>query len=210
MEKRMKQTAAMAAVTALASIGTARAHHSISMFDISKAVWLKGTVVRYEPIAPHAMIAVEVAGDDGEAQQWVIEGPNPARLNRVLRLNGLSAAGAFLKPGATIEVCGFALRERWNPERMYPNTVWSSSRFIHGQVLVMPDGRMQSWGPYGKIENCVRPNDRTRPWIDFLNADPLARDSWCNGLSDYDSQFATAPSEAFVDDISNRIDNPCK
>lgn len=201
---------ALAAISSLACVGIAHAHHSISMFDLSRPVWLEGTVVRYEPRVPHAMIAIEVESDDGEPVQWVIEGPNPARLNRILGRNGLSAPEDFLRANDPIEVCGFALKARWKPERMYPDSVWSSSRFVHGQVVVMPDGRMQSWGPYGRIENCVRANDGTQPWIDFLNADPLARDLWCNGLSDYQRQFATVPPEAFVDEVSARIDNPCR
>ena len=198
------------AVIASTLAGTAQAHHSISMFDISKAIWLKGEVVRYEPIAPHAMIAVEVTGDDGKAQLWVVEGPNPGRLNRILGGNGLSVAEDFLHTGATIEVCGFSLKEQWNPERMYPNTIWSSSRFVHGQVLKMPDGRLQSWGPYGKVENCVRPNDDTQTWADFLNTDPLAREFWCGGLSAYHSRFGTAPSEAFIDEVGRKMDNACE
>jgi hypothetical protein len=209
MKTRIRQSA-LAAVSALACAGVAHAHHSLSMFDISTPFWLKGTVVRYEPRIPHAMIAIEVKGDGGELEQWVVEGPNPGRLNRILDRNGSGAADDFLKPGDAIEVCGFALKERWEPERMYPNTVWSSSRFVHGQVVVMPGGRMQSWGPYGKMENCVRPNDKTQRWVEFLNADARARDLWCNGLDNYQSQFATVPSEAFVDEVSAEIENPCR
>jgi Family of unknown function (DUF6152) len=209
MKIQLRYAAPAAAVLTLAFVGGAAAHHSISMFDISKAIWLEGKVVRYAPIAPHAMIAVEVTGDDGEAEKWVVEGPNPARLERVLNLNGLSAAEDFLKAGASIRVCGFALKNQWKPERMYPDSVWSSTRFVHGQVLVMPDGHLQSWGPYGRLENCVRPNDTTQSWADFLNADPLARAFWCGGLSAYQSQFATAPSAAFVDEVGGEIDEPC-
>jgi hypothetical protein len=201
--------AGAATVITLALVGNVAAHHSISMFDISKAIWLEGKVVRYAPVAPHAMIAVEVTSDDGKVEQWVVEGPNPARLKNVLDLNGLSAGEDFLQAGASIGVCGFALKQQWKPERMYPDSVWSSTRFVHGQMIVTPDGRMQSWGPYGKLENCVRPQDTAQSWIDFLNADPLARAFWCGGLGAYQRQFATAPSAAFVDEVSGKIDDAC-
>lgn len=210
MTVRRRYAAAAAAGMTLTFAGAAQAHHSISMFDISEAIWLEGKVVRYAPIAPHAMIAVEVTGDDGEVEQWVVEGPNPARLEKVLDLDGLRAAEDFLQAGASIEVCGFALKKQWKPEQMYANSVWSSPRFVHGQMLVMPDGHMQSWGPYGKLENCVRSNDTAQSWVDFLDADPLARAFWCGGLSAYQSQFATAPAAAFVDEVSGKMDDPCR
>ena len=201
---------AVAATAALACVSSAEAHHSISMFDISTPVWLKGTVVRYEPGAPHAMLALEVSSDNGDVEQWVVEGPFPGRLERILAVNGLSTAENFFRAGDTIEVCGFFLKQQWKPERMYAESGWSSSRFVHGQMIVMPDGRLQSWGPYGRMENCVRPQDGTGAWIDFLNADPLARDIWCQGLSAYSRQFALVPSEGFVDEVSRLIDDPCE
>ena len=36
---------------------------------------------------------------------------------------------------------------------------------VHGHVLVKSDGRMLSWGPYGKIDNCIRPGDTADKWV---------------------------------------------
>ena len=187
----------------------AQAHHSISMFDISVPFWVQGTVVSYAPIAPHAIIALEESTVDGQVQQWTIEGPFPGRLNRILSANGLSTAEGFIKAGDVIEVCGFALKQEVSARRLYPDTDLPTNRFVHGQVIVMPDGHMQSCGPYGKLENCVRPNDRTEQWVDFLNADPLARNLWCGGLNAYHKQFATVPPEALVDEVTHLLDAPC-
>jgi hypothetical protein len=77
-------------------------------------------------------------------------------------------------------------------------------------VIVMPDGHMQSWGPYGKIQNCIRPNDDVDVWVDFLNADPLAQQLWCLGFQGYQNQFAIVPPEAFVDEVSRRIGMSCQ
>ena len=131
----MKQRIATwaATITALACASPLRAHHSISMFEISAPIWVKGTVVRYE------------AGD-------------------------------------VIEVCGFALKEEYS--RPSADTDDARPRFVHGHVLVMPDGHMQSWGPYGKLDNCIRPDDQAQSWLDFLSADPLARGLWC-GIQTY-------------------------
>jgi Family of unknown function (DUF6152) len=192
-------------IAALAVSGPLHAHHSISMFDLSDPLWVEGTVIRYEPIAPHAMFLLETRGADGQTQQWTIEGPFPGRLNRILEENGIAAGAAFLEPGDVVAVCGFDLREDLRANR--PTQEPGGTRFMHGHVLVMPDGHMQSWGPYGKTDNCIRPNDRTQAWRDFLNADPLARDLWCN--SRVYVKTTTARPQAFVDAVDGLIDRPC-
>ena len=192
-----KIAACTVAITALACAGSPRAHHSISMFDVSTPIWLKGTVVRYEPISPHAMIELAVTGEDGRVQRWAIEGPFPGRLNRILSLNRMGVDEDFLKIGDVIEACGFPSKGAHDPSR----------RFVHGHVFVMPDGRMQSWGPYGRIHNCVRPSDQTRSWIDFLDSDPLAREFWCASRALV--KVGSIAPRAFVDKINGSMANPC-
>jgi hypothetical protein len=51
---------------------------------------------------------------------------------------------------------------------------------LHGHVIAMPEGRLQAWSPYGKLENCIRPGDSLERWIDFVNTDPAAHEYWCN------------------------------
>jgi hypothetical protein len=150
------------------------------------------------------MIELHEATADGPVQ-WTIEGPFPGRLNRILSLNGISGGADFLKPGDVIEVCGFFPKRNTGTTRNYDD---APRRFVHGQVLVMPDGRLQSWGPYGKIDNCVRPGDRPERWLEFLNADPLAREFWCIHLPRVEGVGSTAP-QGFVDEINRRLTPPC-
>jgi hypothetical protein len=194
-----------AAIAALTCASSLRAHHSISMIDVSISHWVKGTVVRYEPVSPHAMIELEEATEDGQVQRWTIEGPFPGRLNRILSLNGMTGGADFLEPGDSIEVCGFFPKRNTGTPRNYDA---APRRYVHGQVLVMPDGRLQSWGPYGKIDNCVRPDDRPERWLDFLNADPLAREFWCMHLPNMKGVASSAP-RGFVDEINRRLTPPC-
>jgi hypothetical protein len=51
--------AAAGAFVALSGSSPAEAHHSVGMFDLSTPIWVKGTVIAYEPIAPNAMIHLE-------------------------------------------------------------------------------------------------------------------------------------------------------
>jgi hypothetical protein len=118
----------------------------------------------------------------------------------------MGAEQHVVKAGDVIEVCGFDLRAEYRARGVEPQD--ASTKFIHGPVIVMPDGNMQSWGPYGKLDNCVRPNDRAKTWGDFLNTEPMARDLWCNGRSH--SELAPIATKALVDEIDGLIANRCK
>ena len=170
----IRRTATLiAAIAALACAGPLRAHHSVSMFDISAPVWLKGTVVRYEPVNPHVMITLDAAGADGKAQRWTVEGPILARLQR------MNLPAGFLKVGDVIEVCGFAYKPEISTNGRPPPSGGVWPYIVHGHMLVTQSGQKQPWGPYGKIENCVRPNDSAQSWLEFVNTNPMAREYWC-------------------------------
>jgi hypothetical protein len=191
-----------AAIAGLACVGSLRAHHSISVIDVSTAIWVKGTVVRYEPINPHTMIELEGRTEDGQVQRWTIEGPILGRLNRILSVNGIQGDEDFLQVGDVIEVCGFFPKRSVATRGTSQNADGSSLPYVHGHVLVMPDGRMRSWGPYGKLDNCVRRNDEPEAWLEFLNADPLALELWCNSRAFF-GVASTAP-RGFVEKV-NRL-----
>ena len=161
------------ALAVLACVGSARAHHSISMFDIGRPIWVKGTVVSFQLINPHVMMALEQKGDDGQVQPWTVEGSG---LNSFIR----AGHGAdFVQVGDVIEVCGFAFKEEVLARNPGLDTRGSARPSIHGHVLVMSDGQMRLFGGYGKLENCVRPDDSIQAWVEFVNTDPRARGVWC-------------------------------
>jgi len=187
------------AITALACVASARAHHSVGMFDLATPIWIKGSVVRYDPVNPHALFALDVRKDDGQVQQWTVEGPS---------LNGLRRRGVpvdFLKVGDVIEVCGFPFKEDVLDRVADARRV--SQPFMHGHVLVMPDGGMRNWGSYGRLDNCVRPGDETQAWLNFLNNDPGARERWCTSR-----RFPIAPfaPPALVGEINRLMASPCE
>jgi hypothetical protein len=187
------------AITVLASVGSLQAHHSISMFDLQKSIWLKGTVVKYEPVNPHVVLTLEQKTDDGQVARWIVEGPNLVRLQR------MAVGKDFLKAGDAIEVCGFPFRKEF-VQASSANTGGSTRPALHAHMLVMPDGHMRLFGPYGKLDNCVRPHDTVQSWVDFLNTDPLARQAWCV------RNFGTVPSTApkgFVDEVNRVMAHPC-
>jgi hypothetical protein len=84
--------AAVAGVSAVAFAVSVQAHHSNGMFDLSTAIWVKGTVVRYEPVSPHAMIELEERTPPTEGSN---DGASRGRLPADFR--------------------GFSISERWAP-----------------------------------------------------------------------------------------------
>ena len=106
-----------------------------------------------------------------------------------------------LQAGDPIEVCAFALKDFFAERPEF------SRRFIHGHMLVMPGGQMRAWGPYGKLDNCIRPSDQAAAWVEFLDRDSLARAAWCNSRAFV--QVASTASKAFVDEINSRMASGC-
>ena len=57
------------------------AHHSFAMFDQSKTVTLKGTVIEFQWTNPHAFLNVEVS-NGGSKTNWHVELNSPNNLRR--------------------------------------------------------------------------------------------------------------------------------
>ncbi len=76
------------------------AHHTWPV-SRERLVTVKGTVTDFTWVNPHPMIAVEVRGDDGQVEKWLIGGP---------ALNRMQAAGwtrTTVKPGDVITGTGY-------------------------------------------------------------------------------------------------------
>ena len=65
--------AAMVTGLALGNAGTAKAHHSHSMFDTTREVSITGTVTNYSYRNPHVFLYLDVKGDNGEVVSWAVE-----------------------------------------------------------------------------------------------------------------------------------------
>ena len=96
---------ALAAVAALTA-GGAWAHHSYAMFDNTKLVVLKGTLLSFSYENPHAWISVTGASDDKTAPvRWDVEATSPLALAR----QGIKAE--TLTPGDKVTVALRPLRD---------------------------------------------------------------------------------------------------
>ena len=145
-----------AAIAALSWPGALAAHHSLAQFDTTTPVWVKGTVIRFDPVSPHARIILEQA-DGGKTQRWSVDGPAPNSFAR------MGIGENFLKVGDVLEVCGFPLKADVEAQRAStpvasnPNVL--SGRPFSGHLLVMPNGKRQFWSDYGVLDKCLRPGE---------------------------------------------------
>jgi hypothetical protein len=132
-------------LASLMSAGSLVAHHSLTNFDTTKAVRVKGTIVQFHRINPHSFVVLDETGAGGERRRWAIEGPSGVQLDRT------GVAKDMLKPGDVVEVCGYLPKEPviWQFASPDPSALSPSGRLINAEVMVMPDGREQSWGDYG-------------------------------------------------------------
>ncbi len=142
-------------VLAAASIGSLAAHHSLGNHDTTTPVRVKGTIVQIHAINPHSFIYLEETDASGAGQRWAVEGPATFQLAR------MGVKWDVLKPGVVIEVCGYVPKERtiWQVAGTDPKAVSLAGRLITAELLVMPDGRVQSWGDYG-VHHCFAPGHR--------------------------------------------------
>ena len=96
---------ALASGAALAA-GGAFAHHSYAMFDNTKLVVLRGTLVSFSYVNPHSWISVMGAPDDKTAPvRWDVEATSP------LTLSAQGIKADTLKPGDKVTVALRPLRD---------------------------------------------------------------------------------------------------
>jgi DNA/RNA endonuclease YhcR with UshA esterase domain len=139
----------LAVLVALVSAGSLQAHHSLTNYDTTKAVRVKGTIVQFHQINPHSIIYLEEKSTDGQTHRWAVEGPSVVQLKRT----GFAKDG--LKPGDVVEVCGYVPKEAimWQVASADSSAISLAGRLINAEVIVMPDGNQRNWGDYG-VHKC--------------------------------------------------------
>ena len=85
MEARMKFKTgwlAAAAFAALALASPATAHHTADNLNFDSTVEVTGTVKEFQWTSPYTMLALEVEGEGGAAEEWLIDMNSPGMLMR--------------------------------------------------------------------------------------------------------------------------------
>ena len=58
------------------------AHHGRSNYDVTSPATVKGTVTEFEWTNPHALIHLDVMGENGNVEKWIAETNSPNTLSR--------------------------------------------------------------------------------------------------------------------------------
>jgi len=81
--------------------GAASAHHSAPVFyNVNERTTVSGTVTEFRFSTAHAILKLEVVGEDDEKQQWTAETTSPS----ILRRRGWSQTS--FKPGDKVKLEG--------------------------------------------------------------------------------------------------------
>ncbi|MCP5145503.1 MAG: hypothetical protein H6978_11900 [Gammaproteobacteria bacterium] len=139
--------------------GVSVAHHSVGVFDTTTPVRVKGNVVRVDFVEPHAVIFLEQKPADGAMVKWAVESSPPIA---VLQRRGFTRD--TLKPGDTIEVCGYAPKKSYfsgQQNSAFPEGPWEvhPDRVITGRLLLLPGGPDIHWSHYGPLDKCISAED---------------------------------------------------
>ncbi len=70
----------LAAIGATLLAAPAVAHHSFTIFDQSKVLFMSGTMKQFDFVNPHAWLQLAVVNDKGDESVWSFEGGSPAQL----------------------------------------------------------------------------------------------------------------------------------
>jgi hypothetical protein len=81
------------------------AHHSATMFDMTKTITVEGVVTKWELSNPHSWLHVEVKGKDGKSKVWGFEAEGPSTLQRA----GLKPSD--FKTGTKLTISGHPMRD---------------------------------------------------------------------------------------------------
>ena len=104
MKKRSLTVLAVAAVLLIVAAPTL-AHHSMAMYDQTRAITLTGTVTEFRLTNPHIQILFDVKGDQGNIEHWSSIGDNPVNLRR----KGWNRN--TIKPNDQIAISGYPARD---------------------------------------------------------------------------------------------------
>jgi hypothetical protein len=179
-------------------------------------VWIEGSVVRFQHVNPHTLITLENRSADGKVQRWTVEGPPQAALDR------RDAEVRAPIVGDRLRFCAFPYKPAAELSRIWPGIDFStprrsetidgtSPRVLAGHVMVWPDGTRQLWEPHGVLGECVRSSNEPRQtWINLLDSNAGARDSWCMQRRNYSAARLGAELGQLIEEINSSLRDPCR
>jgi hypothetical protein len=82
-QMKIRLLAVLLGVTAFLLVcGPLLAHHGRSNYDVTATATVKGIVTEFEWVNPHALIHLDVTGENGNVEKWIAETNSPNTLSR--------------------------------------------------------------------------------------------------------------------------------
>jgi len=88
----------LAILVALGIAAPLAAHHGNASYDTERSFTVKGTITGYVWANPHVFVKVDVKGDSGDVQHWIVEAQNP------VSMSSIGWTKDTFKPGDTVEI----------------------------------------------------------------------------------------------------------
>jgi hypothetical protein len=82
MTLRGARSSAVLVWLTLGAAGSMLAHHSFTMFDMTKRITVSGTVTSFEWTNPHCYIEIDATDDAGAVKHWSVEMGSPSILQQ--------------------------------------------------------------------------------------------------------------------------------
>ncbi|HZI50381.1 MAG TPA: DUF6152 family protein [Terriglobia bacterium] len=127
MNSKRGYLAGLTLVMMMLAVTSASAHHGFGAFDRTTPITLTGVVKSVEWINPHAIVYIDVKGDDGKTVTWAIQAAPPNLLVR------MGMPRDTLQPGAVFAVTGYAPKADLTDFVFAPST---ASTFVRSGHLV--------------------------------------------------------------------------
>lgn len=96
--KRLATVAVAVTGAMLWGVGPVRAHHSHSMFDMTKEVTVTGTVAIFSYRNPHVFLHVDVKDAQGAVVSWAVE------MSNISNMQSRGVYGSTFKAGDVVTV----------------------------------------------------------------------------------------------------------
>ena len=94
----------LAGLSALLSYPS-QAHHSFAIYDIDNKIQRTGVLTEFMLSNPHIQLVLEVEGEDGVKEAWLIESMNPGRWDRSGNPRDVASVGE------TVTILGWPARD---------------------------------------------------------------------------------------------------
>ena len=93
------------AIAFLLIAGHASAHHSATMFELTKTITVEGVVKEFQYTNPHSWLLVDVKDKSGKVTTWGFEAEGPSTLQRA------GIRPSEFKPGTKVTMTGRPMRD---------------------------------------------------------------------------------------------------